>query len=313
MKIIIATLALLIPLCCCSLASTKEDRTCVADTEDLSDSAPKEENQDSVYYDDEKRDIDKLRSVLNHVSHINDINERVIAVSREFVGTPYVGFTLNIPPREQLYVNTSGVDCSTFVETVMALALAAGSGKPDVETFLEDLRSLRYRDGVTAGFPSRLHYVSDWALDNSRRGNFKEITSEYGGSLQNVKTIDFMSKNRQLYPALSDDSVFAAIKEIEKPLQNLRYSIIPTAQVDKAGQEFLKSGDIVAIVTDKAGLDVSHVGILRIENGIPYMTHASSKYKKVINDTMPLKTYLQRQKSPGIRVFRLSEPDKKKQ
>lgn len=307
MKFFALNLVLLILLCCCSAAATKEERSCVANSEEISEPVKKDQKQLSVYFDNKKRDTGKIRNVLDKVAQIKDINERVINISREFVGTPYVGFTLNIPPEEQLYVNTSGVDCSTFVETVMALAMAAGSDNPDVETFLGKLRSLRYRNGVTDGFPSRLHYISDWALDNAGRGNFKEITSEYSGALRKQKTIDFMSKNRHLYPALSDDSVFEAIRKFETPLKNLQYSIIPAAQVDKAAREYLKSGDIVAIVTDKPGLDVSHVGILRIEKGIPYMTHASSKYKKVIVDTTPLSQYLKRQKSPGIRVFRLNE------
>lgn len=259
------------------------------------------------YYDNEKTDVARIETILQKVKGINDVNDRVIAVSQEFLGTPYVGGTLNIPPQEQLYVSTSQVDCSTFVEMVMALAIASGIENSDIEDFLRMLQTLRYRDGKILGFPSRLHYISEWALDNGRRGNFREITSECQWAKKRVKTIDFMTKNRQLYPAMANDSVFQAIKGSEKELKDLEFSYIPVSMVDEASKSYLKSGDIVAIVTDKAGLDVSHVGILNIRNGISYLIHASSKYKKVINDTTTLREYLQRQHSPGIRVFRINQ------
>ena len=257
------------------------------------------------FYNNEKADVAKINSALRKVSDISDKNERVIAATQEFIGTPYVGGTLNLPEKEQLYVNTDGLDCLTFVETVIALSAAADSGQPTLDDFLRKLRSIRYRDGKIEGYPSRLHYISEWSTDNSRRGNFSEITEKCDHAVKKVKTIDYMTKNRQLYPALKDEEVFNAIRDNEAPLKDLHYSIIPTESVDKAAKSFLKSGDIVAIVTERPGLDVSHVGVVNIKNGVPYLIHASSKYKKVVNDTLPLRDYLKQQKSPGIRVFRL--------
>ena len=48
---------------------------------------------------------------------------------RKFIGTPYVGSTLDRADRERLVVKVSGVDCTTFVEQAAALALCAQSGK----------------------------------------------------------------------------------------------------------------------------------------------------------------------------------------
>lgn len=259
----------------------------------------------NAFFNEDKADIGKIEAVLKKVKDIDNINDRIIAITQEFVGTPYIGGTLNLPSEETLYVNTTGVDCTTFVETVIALALASEQPNPDVNAFLRKLKSIRYRNGEIDGYPSRLHYISEWAIDNEKRGNFSEITNQCNLSEPRVKTIDYMTKNRSLYSALANDTVFEAIKENEKQLKNLHHSIIPTSLVNKAANNFLKNGDIVSIVTNKPGLDVSHVGIINIKNGIPHMIHASSKYKKVINDTVSLEEYLQKQKSPGIRVFRL--------
>ena len=301
MHYIISIVALALAINFCALGCTDSNGTATSRQERSTEGDLVSE----TYFADREKDIRKIEDVLNKVKDIADRNERIIVISGQFIGIPYVGGTLNIPSEEQLYVNTSGVDCSTFVETVLALAIASERENPDVNDFLECLRMIRYRDGKIDGFPSRLHYNSEWALDNTRRATFCEITADCDLAESRVKTLDFMTKNRGLYPPMARDEVFEGIKENEKALKNLRYSIILTAQVDKAAKNFLKSGDIVGIVTNKPGLDVSHVGIVRIKNGIPYLTHASSKYKKVVDDTMPLKAYLQKQGSPGIRVYRL--------
>lgn len=306
MQKFLAAVTLLLSLNFYSCANTNSQLASSQADERPAEKSEVSSEKENTYFNNEEQDIAKIEDVLTRVRNIDDINRRVVAITQEFVGVPYVGFTLNIPPEEQLYVNTTGVDCSTFVETVIALALASGKDNPGIDDYLKILRSLRYRNGRIDGFPSRLHYTSEWALDNGRRGNFKEISGDYDLSESQVKTIDFMTHNRDLYPAMKDDIVFEAIKENEKPLKNLKFSYIPAAVVDKAAKSFLKSGDIVAIVTNKAGLDVSHVAVLDIRDGIPYLIHASSKYKKVVNDTVPLKDYLKKQGSPGIRVFRLT-------
>lgn len=303
---IFSTLALTLILNLCSSANSvgaggTDGQT--ADKTEISDQGAGESI--NVYYNDEKADIAKIEAVLNKVKGIPDVRERLIAVTQEFIGTPYVGGTLNIPPKEQLYVSTTGLDCLTFVETAISLTEASGKENPRLDDYLKTLLNIRYRNGEIDGFPSRLHYLSEWALDNDRRGNIKEISGEFDRSEKRVKTLDFMTKHRQLYPPLVSDDVFKAIQKNESALKNLQYYIIPTAEVNNAAKSFLKSGDMVAIETNKPGLDASHVGIINIKNGIPYLIHASSKYKKVINDSNPLKDYLKRQGSPGIRVFRL--------
>ena len=58
----------------------------------------------------------------NNISKL-PINERVTAIGRYFIETPYVGGTLDINEQEQLVVNLREFDCVTFVDNVLALAL----------------------------------------------------------------------------------------------------------------------------------------------------------------------------------------------
>lgn len=307
------SLVFLAGFCSCGGANSTGQPSDSSVTQELADSQedkplPDIETELVCFYDRPEIDIPKIEGILKKSHGISDLNNRIVAITQEFIGTPYGGGTLNIPKDEQLYVSTSKVDCIIFVEMVMAMAKASEKDNAGITDFESRLRSLRYRNGQIDGYPSRLHYLSDWAIDNERRGNLMEITSQSPFSQQRSKTIDYMTTHRDLYPALSNDSIFDAIKETEVPLKDLKFSIIPASKVNLAAEGFLKSGDIVAIVTDKESLDVSHVGIVNMKGNIPYLIHASSKYKKVVNDTVSLKDYLQRQKSPGIRIFRTS-PD----
>ena len=63
---------------------------------------------------------------------------------------------------------------------------------------------------------------------------------------------------------------------------------------------------MVALTTNAQGLDVTHLGIIKLVNGVPHLMHASSKQKKVIIDDLPLADYLRRNRTQGIRVIRLA-------
>ncbi|KAA6311079.1 hypothetical protein EZS27_037728, partial [termite gut metagenome] len=88
-----------------------------------------------------------------------------------FVGIPYAAHTLEGGEEETLVINLHQVDCTTFVEYVLAMSLyppPQGEAMRE-EVFSENLRQIRYRDGKINGYTSRLHYFSDWINDNVRR------------------------------------------------------------------------------------------------------------------------------------------------
>ena len=48
--------------------------------------------------------------------------------------------------------------------------------------FIKNLETIRYRNGVLDGYPSRLHYFTDWIRNNEQKGLVRDITSELGGT-----------------------------------------------------------------------------------------------------------------------------------
>ncbi len=233
-------------------------------------------------------------------------NQLVEFIGREFIGTPYKSGTLEGSP-EALTVNLEEMDCTTFVETVVALALTVENHRCSWIDFLDMLETIRYRNGYADGYASRLHYISDWVITNTHRGYIKDVTGRIPQSDVQIKTLDFMSRNRSKYPALSDSATFEGIKNMEVGYRSHRFPYIKSARLSsKPIINALKGGDIVALTTKTNGLDVSHVGILVIEKDGPHLLHASSKEGKVVIDKLPLTEYMRKaHQLTGIRVLRL--------
>jgi hypothetical protein len=229
------------------------------------------------------------------------------AMGISFVGTPYVAHTLEAPGPEHLVVNLQGLDCTTFVENVLALSRCIKLKQTAFEAFTRQLQLIRYRSGIIEGYPSRLHYFVDWIGDNERKEIVRDITGELGG-IPLVKTIDFMSAHRQSYPKLSERSAVDAIRAAEIRVSSAVHTYVPKARV--AGiQDKLRSGDIIAITTSIPGLDVSHTGLVAVREGKPYYLHAPLSGGAVQLSKGSLADYLAGAgKQTGIIVARPMEP-----
>lgn len=233
-------------------------------------------------------------------------NEQIFFFANHFIDAPYVAGTLEHSP-EVLVVNIDEFDCTTFVENALALAYTIGEGRNSWRDFVYNLQRLRYKNGVVDGYASRLNYLSDFVIDNTHRGNIKEITSQLPGCEYNVKTIDFISRNRDSYPALKDSVQYARIRELESGYRSHRFPYIKSSRVaSKTLWKELSDGDVVCITTKTPGLDVQHMGIIKKIDGVPYLLHASSAAGKVTIDKLPLHEYLRRNRqASGIRVIRM--------
>ncbi|MCM1450096.1 MAG: DUF1460 domain-containing protein [Clostridiales bacterium] len=255
----------------------------------------------------EASDTTQINSILIDAAKIKDSQNRIAAIGRQFIDVPYVAGTIE-GPQEALRINLQQMDCTTFVETVMALAYTAGEGRTSWRDFVYNLEKMRYRNGSIGDYSSRLHYFSDWIVDNVHRGILIDYTSRMPATDYVVKTIDYMSSNRDKYPALSDSTQYAKIKNCEIGYRNHRFSYVKSRNVgNKNVMAALKEGDVIAITTKVPGLDVSHMGIIVKIEGKPYLLHASSKKGKVVIDEHPLNEYLRRSGGSGIRVVRLNE------
>lgn len=238
--------------------------------------------------------------------------ETTINIGKQFLGRPYVPHTLDVNPTEQLVVNVLELDCTTYLETVLALSLAwqdVADKQNQVlfeQTFKKYLTKLRYRDGRIDGYASRLHYFSDWLRDNERKGLVTDVTREFAGSLSVAKSVSYMTTTTYKYPHLNDPAVFRQMAETEASLSQKPFSFIPKKNIRQA-EDQLREGDIVMLTAARPGLDMKHVGLaVRQPDGRMHLLHASSDQGAVVITPYPISDYVQWHKRlSGIRVARL--------
>lgn len=252
------------------------------------------------------QDKEAFHSKIISISDLDnqEIGTNMVAIGKTFIGTPYVAKTLEIGETESLVINLQGLDCTTFVENVLAFGLMLKNNKKDFDSYTHYLETIRYKDGELNGYASRLHYFSEWIANNEQKGLLKDITSEIGG-LESSKDINFMSTHRDLYPFLKDTDNYNKIKSSEEFLKRQSICILPQDQIE--GQEHLiQSGDIIALTTSIKGLDITHTGIATKEaDGRIHLLHASTGSMKVEVSQLPLADYLKGIKSnTGIMVAR---------
>ena len=115
------------------------------------------------------------------------------------------------------------------------------------------------------GYPSRLHYFTDWIADNEQKGVVKDITRDIGGVPYN-KNIDFMTTHIDSYKQLKgNDAYIQQMRTVEDMINSRDKYYIPKGEVDNF-YDSLQTGDIIATTTDIAGLDVTHTGYIYKDN-----------------------------------------------
>lgn len=236
------------------------------------------------------------------------INEVIAEVGKTFLGTEYVANALEMPGEERLVVNMRGLDCVSFYENALVIARCIKKNKMTFEDYKKELQFIRYRGGIIDGYPSRLHYTSDYIYDNDRKGVWKNVTKDLGG-ISFVKTLNFMSTHPDKYRQIREsEKVKAMILAMEQEISKRTMFYIPKNRVAAISGK-LREGDIIGTTTDIEGIDTSHTGILIREDGKLHFMHAPLSGKKVQISDLEFHDYLASNKrQTGIMVARPLEP-----
>jgi hypothetical protein len=195
------------------------------------------------------------------------LGRAVARVGELALGSPYRPNTLEeylaaasaSPDAEPLTAYLTGFDCVTLVESTLAIARAAADPRAGWSDFAGEIERMRYRGGVRAGYPSRLHYFSEWIGDNARRGLVRDLGPELGAG-EDGRPLRFMTTHRSAYRALADDGVFRQIGEMERRLDASPRHLIPTARIASVADR-IQTGDVLAFATSIEGLDCTHTGL----------------------------------------------------
>lgn len=258
----------------------------------------------------EKADSIKVMQLLGNAPEFATTSDYMYYFGKQFLGTKYVGKTLDRNKKEQLVINLSELDCTTFVENCMALSLCCKTNRRDFMHFASFIRQIRYRNGSIA-YEKRNHYFTQWVQANEEAAFVKSIysTETPFTALQNIN-LNFMSKHPEYYPQLvQDKSLVSIIAQGEQAISGMKVRYIPTSALNNSAllKKYIKNGDIIGLQTSKDGLDTSHLGIASWHaDGKLHLLNASSIAGKVIDDTNTLYIYMKKQPSRiGIRVVRV--------
>src|SRR6185437_6433699 len=168
--------------------------------------------------------------------------ERVVDVTEPFVGAPYLlsplGEGAGNKPDEDPRSRWDAFDCTTFVETAMALTWAN-----DVDEAKKLMDVIRYEDG-DATYLKRRHFPeAEWIPQLTNLGFLKDITREVGGNQVRVesKTINvavWKKSSNEHTPKLPDDRI---------PNGTFSLDVWPLKDVEKSFDK-IPAGTIMHIV-----------------------------------------------------------------
>jgi hypothetical protein len=232
------------------------------------------------------------------------IADLMTEIGLSFIGTPYAAATLENGPEEKLVINIREMDCTTFVETSLALARTVKSGKKDFESYAAELELIRYRNGTRNQYLSRLHYFAEWIHDNAKKGIVDESPNFQGQKV--TKRINFMSTHPESYPVLKEHpELIPTLANQENKLSGADFWYFPKADTIKL-LKALKHGDIIGLASDiDKSIDINHTGIIVQEGTIFYLLHASQTWKKVVLSEDPITDFIKPEsKNSGIVIAR---------
>ena len=256
-----------------------------------------------------KTDSMRVVRLLSDGLKQNKNTNLMIYYARRLKGLPYVAKTLEVNPTEQLIVNLRQLDCTTYVENVLALTLCTEKSSISFKDFCRILQKIRY-DGGNVRYTSRLHYFTSWIANNTKNGFVFEIQKQSSPftATQIVKT-NYMTTHIDSYPMLVEHPEWvSSINAMEKELTGKRFRYIPKGMITNSilCRNIIKDGDIIAIITSKPGLDTSHIGIAVWHNDGLHLLNASQIRKNVVEESMTLHDYMKKHPLQlGIRVIRV--------
>ena len=263
--------------------------------------------ESAVAVDYETADSVKVLQLLGEGRQQPKGTNLMVFFARQLLGVPYVAKTLENNKEEKLVVNLRQLDCTTYVETVLALTLCTRQGQTTFADYCRQLQLIRYRNGEV-NYPTRLHYFTEWIEDNTRLGFVAERQAP-NPPFTAVQTlnINFMTSHAHLYPMLTDKPAWInLIANTERSLTGKRYRYIPKESIanTKLFRQTIHNGDIIAITTTKQGLDTSHIGIAVWHRDGLHLLNASQIRKVTVEEPMTLRTYMQKHPSQqGIRII----------
>ncbi len=131
-------------------------------------------------------------------------------------------------------------------------------------------------------FTTRLHYTTDWFVDNEAKGVVKILTPDLPGAEPFTQKVGIMSQHPENFRQLAaHPELLREIRLAEDRINARSLKYLPMDKL-KAAEPLLQTGDIVGVATTEAGIDIAHTGLcIKDEQGVVHFMDASSSRRQM--------------------------------
>lgn len=264
------------------------------------------------------------------------IQQRIEIQSAALLNTPYLegalGEGVNGRYDQSPLYRFDYFDCETYVDTVMALALAK-----NLSDFRNKMNRIRYNQGRVS-FTRRNHFPSaDWIPNNKRNGYIRELNYSIAGQKTQTSKAQInlrnwyrrLTINRIQIPSLSDHEKETRLRQLKREARafygskTASISFIPVYDLLQHSnlRQRIPSGSLIFFVGNDSylsarigtSMNVLHMSFAIWKNGQLYCRMASSKAGRVLDVLFPdyLRTYLPLGTLKGISVWSITEKNER--
>lgn len=255
-----------------------------------------------------EQDTVKINRILSSLKDKQSAGDRMVLVAKAFIDSPQDDYYTTDSIGE-LRINIDSFTPMMFLNSAVALTQASFvPGNIDWRTFATAFENTACRRGEDKGFPSIMFHFSDWISDHLSRGNVVELTEYYSPVIARTKSLDEMTRNRSRYAALSDSATFETVRMTEMGFRSHRVPTLKKETIKRKDlADDLQNGDIIVLVPNHDGTDYYDIGIISIEEGMPYLIHLSPQAHKVVMEKDGLARYMNlvTKHFQGYRIVRL--------
>ncbi|WP_027334163.1 N-acetylmuramoyl-L-alanine amidase-like domain-containing protein [Mycoplasma elephantis] len=217
----------------------------------------------------------KINELLEYVKSLSGktMAEKVVAISEKFLGFTYVPDkmigSIEKGVEEILVLDILGVDCFTFLDYTVALAMSK-----DIDEFKENVAKVRYIDG-RVDYTTRKHFFTDWGHENIKiANNAVDLMAEDAKKIANDKKLIINIKKNINAKKEVDKKVtefwLPGVRTTDREFDAIKFEKDHRILDEKFIMDNFKEGDFVMVGTNLDGLDVTHCGILIFKEGPVY-------------------------------------------
>lgn len=235
--------------------------------------------------------------------------DRIVNAAKWLEGIPY-GPAADNDREGTIVVRLDSLSQREFINISIAAAKTANLTSPTVRDFEKNLEDISRKKGKDEGFASQFLYGADWIVDNVYRGNLMEMTEYLTGGDYRTKTLDYVSRHPDQFPAMADPETADKVRVNEYGFRSHRIPHLKKQSIgNKNVRELLKNGDIILMSSLDPDFDIYDIGIVSFEEGEPRLIHINKENSVVALDPYPLSRLfkIENQHFYGYRWLRATE------